>query len=340
MEIGNSWEQKALVSELTQGMEIARKLKEDMSLPSSVNSRDSLLQRILSSYDKALLILRWNESMSNSLTMNQETNTSSPHFPILVDKSPLGEDAGGVHNSKKRKMMPKWTERVRVKIKNGVEVPLEDGHNWRKYGQKDILSAKYPRSYYRCTFRKRKGCLATKHVQRSEEDPTMLDITYRGSHTCKENDGVVAPKSADNDEKIHSNNIEFEHAQILSAKTDNITAHPFGASSSTSFGCMTQDDNYHALLPSLVLNNDPCLATLSQTSLLSPNTPQSVSPSFLLHEFDGFCNKPCPESHFAEIVSSTTNSPIFDFSFSLDAVGIDESFPFNASGFYPECTSE
>lgn len=45
-------------------------------------------------------------------------------------------------------MMPKWTEQVRVKIENGIQGPLEDGYSWRKYGQKDILSAKYPRSTF------------------------------------------------------------------------------------------------------------------------------------------------------------------------------------------------
>jgi len=32
-----------------------------------------------------------------------------------------------------------------VKIENGVEEPLQDGYSWRKYGQKNILNAKYPR---------------------------------------------------------------------------------------------------------------------------------------------------------------------------------------------------
>lgn len=53
--------------------------------------------------------------------------------------------------------MPKWTEHIRVKIENGVEGPLEDGYSWRKYGQKDILSAKYPRcaSTRECNFLKK-----------------------------------------------------------------------------------------------------------------------------------------------------------------------------------------
>lgn len=41
--------------------------------------------------------------------------------------------------------MPKWVDRVSVKGENGFEGPHEDGYNWRKYGQKDILRSKYPR---------------------------------------------------------------------------------------------------------------------------------------------------------------------------------------------------
>ncbi|KAH1222195.1 putative WRKY transcription factor 41 [Glycine max] len=117
------------------GLEIARKLKEDLSSASFVDTRDSLLQRILSCYGNALLLLRWNESMSTQ----QPTRTSSPLREGAQDHQQLK------HNSKKRKMMPKWTKHIRVKIENDVEGPLEDGYNWRKYGQKDILSAKYPR---------------------------------------------------------------------------------------------------------------------------------------------------------------------------------------------------
>ena len=28
------------------------------------------------------------------------------------------------------------------------------------------------------------GCLATRQVQRSDEDPTVFEVTYRGRHTC------------------------------------------------------------------------------------------------------------------------------------------------------------
>jgi len=29
------------------------------------------------------------------------------------------------------------------------EAPIDDGHQWRKYGQKEILNAKFPRYIYR-----------------------------------------------------------------------------------------------------------------------------------------------------------------------------------------------
>ncbi|CAN6482749.1 unnamed protein product [Victoria cruziana] len=65
-------------------------------------------------------------------------------------------------------------------------MPLDDGYSWRKYGQKDILGAKYPRGYYRCTHRHAQGCQATKQVQRSDHNPSVFDITYCGKHTCNQ----------------------------------------------------------------------------------------------------------------------------------------------------------
>ena len=44
-----------------------------------------------------------------------------------------------------RKPLPKWSTQVRVNSVQDVG-PLDDGFSWRKYGQKDILGAKYPRS--------------------------------------------------------------------------------------------------------------------------------------------------------------------------------------------------
>jgi len=45
----------------------------------------------------------------------------------------------------RRNTLPRWTKRIRVTPGMGVEGPLDDGYSWRKYGQKDILGAMYPR---------------------------------------------------------------------------------------------------------------------------------------------------------------------------------------------------
>ncbi|KAH0854656.1 hypothetical protein HID58_057809, partial [Brassica napus] len=65
-----------------------------------------------------------------------------------------------------------------------TDLPPDDNHTWRKYGQKEILHSKFPRAYYRCTHQKLYNCPAKKQVQRLNDDPFTFRVTYRGSHTC------------------------------------------------------------------------------------------------------------------------------------------------------------
>ncbi|XP_060209632.1 WRKY transcription factor 1-like [Lycium barbarum] len=58
------------------------------------------------------------------------------------------------------------------------EKPSEDGHNWRKYGQKLVRGNEFTRSYYKCTY---SNCLAKKQVERSH-DGHITDIHYIGKH--------------------------------------------------------------------------------------------------------------------------------------------------------------
>ncbi|XP_028783400.1 probable WRKY transcription factor 49 [Neltuma alba] len=55
----------------------------------------------------------------------------------------------------------------------------DDGYKWRKYGQKSIKNSPNPRSYYRCT---NPRCNAKKQVERCNEDPDTLIVTYEGLH--------------------------------------------------------------------------------------------------------------------------------------------------------------
>uniref|UniRef100_A0A0D3GQM5 WRKY domain-containing protein n=2 Tax=Oryza TaxID=4527 RepID=A0A0D3GQM5_9ORYZ len=57
-----------------------------------------------------------------------------------------------------------------------------DAYPWRKYGHKGILGTRFPRNYYRCG--QILGCTARKQVQQSDDDPSRVEITYIGAHTC------------------------------------------------------------------------------------------------------------------------------------------------------------
>ncbi|CAO2178939.1 unnamed protein product [Urochloa humidicola] len=96
---------------------------------------------------------------------------------------------------KKRKTLPRWNTQVRVSTVQDVS-PLDDGLSWRKYGQKDILGAKYPRAYFRCTHRHTQSCNASKQVQRTDGDPLLFDVVYHGSHTCAQAQGAAAAGSS------------------------------------------------------------------------------------------------------------------------------------------------
>ncbi|KAK1411175.1 hypothetical protein QVD17_37721 [Tagetes erecta] len=66
-----------------------------------------------------------------------------------------------------------------LRVKSSGNVLADDGYKWRKYGQKSIKNSANPRNYYKCT---NPRCSAKKQVERSNDDPDTLIITYEGLH--------------------------------------------------------------------------------------------------------------------------------------------------------------
>ncbi|KAL3743956.1 hypothetical protein ACJRO7_013240 [Eucalyptus globulus] len=81
--------------------------------------------------------------------------------------------AGRCHCSKKKKHRVKRVVRVAAET-------AADQYTWRKYGQKPIKGSPFPRGYYRCS--SVRGCPARKHVERAQDDPRLLVVTYEGEH--------------------------------------------------------------------------------------------------------------------------------------------------------------
>ncbi|WOK96723.1 putative WRKY transcription factor 70 [Canna indica] len=104
-----------------------------------------------------------------------------------AEKSKRPERKGRSGDQKRRRKSEAWTI--------VTTVPYEDGHQWRKYGQKIINNAKHPRSYFRCTYKEDQKCMAKKTVQQEDGhgDPPRFKVEYRNHHTCKAAEYAVLP---------------------------------------------------------------------------------------------------------------------------------------------------
>ncbi|RDX75119.1 putative WRKY transcription factor 41, partial [Mucuna pruriens] len=307
---------KGIIHELLQGMEMAKQLQVYLHMPSSSQeTRDLLIQKIISTFEKALEMANWKGPVPAG-----ESSQQPPGAAIRISDSPLSSSSPRSEDSdrdlkdqdqnasKKRNTLPRWTKQIRVTPGMGVEGPLDDGYSWRKYGQKDILGAVYPRGYYRCTHRNVHGCMATKQVQRSDEDPTIFEITYRGNHTC-----TVANSSIPLENQEQSlNNANQPNELLLSLRrglkvqTENLDSpdtlfDPFRFPLSTNIKTET-----------LVFPPPPLENSFSSPSYVSPATSGighfSMSPSGV-NSFVGNANLATSGSQISDIIPPATSPP-------------------------------
>ncbi|XP_042460820.1 transcription factor WRKY19-like isoform X1 [Zingiber officinale] len=160
----------ALLAELSQAKELLKELELNLHC---LDLCKALTPRIAS-------------SIHNSFLMAESFSTKAGHDQSLF--SSLALRPRTLTPRRRMSLLRSWRCQVRLSsVSGGVKGQGEgDGFTWRKYGQKEILGAKYPRAYFRCAHRASHGCPAKKQVQRSDDDPSVHVVTYHGDHTCLE----------------------------------------------------------------------------------------------------------------------------------------------------------
>ncbi|KAL5569653.1 hypothetical protein UlMin_026228 [Ulmus minor] len=191
----SSWPE-SLIRKLVRGKEKTNQLREILlRKPTGSDggvSAGELAGDILKSFVESLSELSSGNCSDQTSTDTVEVVSRIKSEPSNLDHSHCddrsSEDSG---QSKKRSLAILKDRRGCYKRRKSsqscsrVSPIIEDGKAWRKYGQKEILNAKYPRAYFRCTQKYEQGCLATKQVQQIQENPPMYRLTYIGQHTCR-----------------------------------------------------------------------------------------------------------------------------------------------------------
>ncbi|KAJ9546210.1 hypothetical protein OSB04_025917 [Centaurea solstitialis] len=163
---------KRLIGELIKGRDSTHKLLNLLRRNNHNDSAEDLIMKILRSFSDSLSMLTSGDSYPVS-ACSGDRRFDSGQSKRKPAPAPVVKDRRGCYKRRK-------TEDSRVKIVDRIE----DGFAWRKYGQKEILYAKSPRCYFRCTH-KNEGCKALKQVQKLEDGSEKFHVIYIGHHTCQ-----------------------------------------------------------------------------------------------------------------------------------------------------------
>ncbi|RZC84870.1 hypothetical protein C5167_047652 [Papaver somniferum] len=185
----NTDKKPLIIKETVHAIELLKELQAQLN-PSSISGHD-LITKILCSVETSL-------SMLEQVKMEKESTPHSSKVHISTGSHLSDSNSDFIPGGSRKRAVVRWTEQVRASSETGLEGPLHDGYNWKKYGQKDIRGRKYPRGYFKCHYRRTQGCLAMKQVQRCELDSSNFNVTYIGKHNCSETSALLSEQYSTN----------------------------------------------------------------------------------------------------------------------------------------------
>lgn len=158
--------------------------------------------------------------------------------------------------------------------------------------------------------------MATRQVQKSDEDPSVFEITYRGKHTCIQTTHFSSLEKESPKEHKHHPHFEPQQEEIQNQPKEIL----FDSHTS-----LESED----IFPSF---------SFPSTPFQYENAESNSFPPWQVNCF-GILDYNLHSSDFnhTEIISAPTsvsNSPIGDFEFSVDQVEIETNFPFDVQEFF------